>query len=526
MAYAPIGYYKSEAFMKRKLVFSIFLFFLESTYAYTVIDSVGTGMALWTQQGHLISYGPSVDAILISNIGYSFPSGINVHSAPGDLSQWFHDLNVYNGQFGGPGRRINSLATTNPYISFPTAEEKMVAQRGAGWFSGIWENPANVGPADASWTGHVYAFCLPDSNILFVGLTVYDSIIYTKFTPDLQNKLASGTVARDCYLWGIDMNGGIVYIFYYDDGLNVYYRSTVDGINWSPEQTYNLVWPSPYPHSALCWTQMAITDLGNPLLVFDIINYDDLEYPFYGKVYVSYAQGMPCVEVSSTFAAPDTECFYPTIATGGNKAAVLYCMPRNNEPGGLNWWDFYVVWSSDNGATWGTPINVTHTLDRRPGLQQLAKRIDTLRNRVYFLYGIGKNVNEDPYWRVVMGLHTPMYICFDYAPYLGIEDGERLKVDGERVRLEVYPNPFKNRLDIRYWIQDTGYRIEKGLASIVIYDVSGRIIKQFNHLTIQPFSQVVWFGTDNYGRQLPPGVYFVVLKTNSFVTIKKVIKLK
>jgi len=353
----------------------------------TVIDSSGNGYTLWTQVQECIGYNPIVDAIQIVNRAFSDVGILNVHQVPGDLSYWVHDDSVYKKEFGG-ARYPNSIASgdtsgNGPHICFGGVTFGGAVYEYGGWFSSLWDMPVEIGSSGTRVIGKQ----LSNGNILFI-IVGGNLIGYILYPPDLSGPLNSGILVSGMYYWGYDINGGIAYVFYYDSGLNIYYKTTTNGIIWSSQQTYNMVWPNPYSQNIIFWTQMAVTDAGNPLLVFDNWNGDDNTYPYYSKVYVSYASGQPCVEVSSTFAAPDTECYYPTIATGGNKAAVLYCMPRNNEPDSLNWWDFYVVWSTDNGQTWGTPVNYTQSLTYRPGLPQLAKRIDTLRNRVYYVYGV------------------------------------------------------------------------------------------------------------------------------------------
>ncbi|MGB9722119.1 MAG: hypothetical protein ACPL28_11665, partial [bacterium] len=112
-------------------------------------------------------------------------------------------------------------------------------------------------------------------------------------------------------------------------------------------------------------------------------------------------------------------------------------------------------------------------------------------------------------------------------------------------QLEVYPNPFQNHLTIRWQIGDRRKQIKDELPSaicyplsVMIYDISGRLVKSFNHLSanqpprnladggIQPFNQVVWYGDDDSGRKLPSGVYFVVFKSDGMKAIRKVVMLK
>jgi len=98
------------------------------------------------------------------------------------------------------------------------------------------------------------------------------------------------------------------------------------------------------------------------------------------------------------------------------------------------------------------------------------------------------------------------------------------------------PNPFCDKVVIRYTIQDTGCRNgENGVvsnqypvASIKIYDVTGRVVKSFNLESCigNQVSAVIWDGTDDYGRRLPSGVYFVRLETEGYTKTEKAVFLK
>jgi len=92
--------------------------------------------------------------------------------------------------------------------------------------------------------------------------------------------------------------------------------------------------------------------------------------------------------------------------------------------------------------------------------------------------------------------------------------------------LEVYPNPFCKKTEIRYTMQDTGYKIKD--FSLKIFDASGRLIKDFSHLTLdaQRPTLLSWDGKDNDGKQLAQGIYFIKLKVEGTSYTKKVILLK
>ncbi|MEO0165897.1 MAG: T9SS type A sorting domain-containing protein [candidate division WOR-3 bacterium] len=255
-------------------------------------------------------------------------------------------------------------------------------------------------------------------------------------------------------------------------------------------------------------------------LVFDAIDGDDNEYPWYGRIYVSVNSGVPPIQVSSSFGAPDTECFYPTIATGGNYCAVLYCMSKNNSPDSLNRWDFYSVWSMDNGLTWGQPINCTQSLGISAGLPQIAKRIDTTRVRIYYVYCALMLTNADPFWAIWIGLPNdcPARLYLGASSFMGIEETRRQR-DGGTKRLEVYPNPFTNHCMIHYALSTMHYAengvasSQKSVVSMKIYNSAGQLVKQFNHLTNYQ-SPILWVGDDDSGHKVSSGVYFIHLKTS------------
>jgi len=102
------------------------------------------------------------------------------------------------------------------------------------------------------------------------------------------------------------------------------------------------------------------------------------------------------------------------------------------------------------------------------------------------------------------------------------ETALRLTPDALRL-LEVSPNPFKDKLNIRYKISD------KNRVNMKIYNAAGFLVKDFSLYSSGIGGQVsvkVWDGKDNSGQQVPSGVYFVRLETPNKSITKKIIKLK
>jgi hypothetical protein len=92
------------------------------------------------------------------------------------------------------------------------------------------------------------------------------------------------------------------------------------------------------------------------------------------------------------------------------------------------------------------------------------------------------------------------------------------------VSLNVDPNPFVQMIDIRYLIPS----IDNQKPTLKIYDASGRLVQDFSEeLSVIGYpSSVRWDGTDQNGRRVASGVYFVDLNIAGDRQNKKVVLLK
>ncbi len=123
---------------------------------------------------------------------------------------------------------------------------------------------------------------------------------------------------------------------------------------------------------------------------------------------------------------------------------------------------------------------------------------------------------------------------YEYDPG-GMEEARSRKPEA-RYGLQVSPNPFREKTTIRYIIQNVGQGFSlanskpEGLPYICIYDVSGRLVKSFSHLTLdtQRPSLLSWHGDDENGRIVSDGVYFVQVRNrHTGATIcEKVLKVR
>ncbi len=125
---------------------------------------------------------------------------------------------------------------------------------------------------------------------------------------------------------------------------------------------------------------------------------------------------------------------------------------------------------------------------------------------------------DDP--EEIMGYST-YYFSQNSDPLviIGIEENTNLKPGC--MQLEISPNPFTDRTDITY---SMGQGVKS--TELKIFDVSGQLIRDFpidlcNHN--KSVKSVRWYGTDESGKLLPSGVYFVQAKGGDLNLTKKVI---
>lgn len=90
------------------------------------------------------------------------------------------------------------------------------------------------------------------------------------------------------------------------------------------------------------------------------------------------------------------------------------------------------------------------------------------------------------------------------------------------IQLSVYPNPSSKLITISFTVGSRQY----GVGSITIFDITGRLVKQWSYPTMQLSNHVVWDGTDDTGNDVPAGVYFVQMKTNNGLLTEKVVVLR
>ncbi len=159
------------------------------------------------------------------------------------------------------------------------------------------------------------------------------------------------------------------------------------------------------------------------------------------------------------------------------------------------------------------------------------QNVDTISSSIVDTSYQFTNHPEGEYYYYVRGYNTP-YGWGDYSRLeradvvVGIIESEIQDSPTQAFGFAVYPNPFRNKTDIRCQMTEEVAR-QKSVASIKIYDATGRMIKNFNLNTEScKLQSVVWNGSNDDGRLVPAGIYFVRFKAGDYNKVEKAILLR
>jgi len=98
-------------------------------------------------------------------------------------------------------------------------------------------------------------------------------------------------------------------------------------------------------------------------------------------------------------------------------------------------------------------------------------------------------------------------------PPTGIKEYDQI-INEQQITFSIAPNPFRKLITLKLQIPRTKSQINsKSQIALKIYDVSGRLVKDFSRLTLdaQHSTLLSWDGMDDNNRRVAEGVYFVHL---------------
>ena len=114
---------------------------------------------------------------------------------------------------------------------------------------------------------------------------------------------------------------------------------------------------------------------------------------------------------------------------------------------------------------------------------------------------------------------------YEYDPG-GIEEARSRKPEA-RYGLQVSPNPFKDKVNIRYQIPKGVDSRQNPVVSMNIYDVTGRLVRTLVNEPQEPgYYKVLWDGKDDLGKAVPSGIYFYRLEAGDFTAMRKMVVMR
>ncbi|MDP8321484.1 MAG: right-handed parallel beta-helix repeat-containing protein [Candidatus Stygibacter australis] len=104
---------------------------------------------------------------------------------------------------------------------------------------------------------------------------------------------------------------------------------------------------------------------------------------------------------------------------------------------------------------------------------------------------------EDEYWG-----EAPDMGCYEY----GLVNTDELKIENVKCKINAYPNPFNPETTIAFYVK------QPGKVKLAIYNVKGQKVSTLKDEDMAAGEQnIVWQGTDNEGRKVSSGIYFIRL---------------
>lgn len=124
----------------------------------------------------------------------------------------------------------------------------------------------------------------------------------------------------------------------------------------------------------------------------------------------------------------------------------------------------------------------------------------TLNNKIYVIGGVTAQSG---------GLPVKLVEVYDEPTGIRPSINPDLIIQG--ANLVGYPNPFNSRIKLEFKIPKSSY------INLTIFDIQGRIInKLVNEHLFEGTHSINWEGNDSQNRQVSSGIYFAILKGDSF----------
>jgi hypothetical protein len=264
------------------------------------------------------------------------------------------------------------------------------------------------------------------------------------------------------------------------------YRSTDAGQTWS-----DLIWISPdhwYTAQDPC---MSCNEETGQLAV-GYMDYRYQQYAFHGDVFIKISDDGGFTWPLEVMATVNHAAWVPSIDFVGDTLLAVWSDRQFYEEGQH---EIFYNRSNNLGLTWEGEYRLTNAMG--DGLAPWVAHDDGNVHVVWREDDREGEQHRDIYYK----RYTP-----DPTATLDSET-----IQQEILSLEVYPNPFNSVLSL--------FIDSKGSGSLVIYDILGRIITEFEYESGSTL--IRWDARDTLGNKVSSGIYFARAKThNNFTAIK------
>lgn len=167
-------------------------------------------------------------------------------------------------------------------------------------------------------------------------------------------------------------------------------------------------------------------------------------------------------------------------------------------------YDYWIIKLNDSGVIqWQKVIGGTGN--------DVARCIQQTNDDGYIVAGSSSSMNGD-----VSGNNgSGDFWIVKLSPVVGVPEL------GNSVReINISPNPFSGSTSISF------ENLIGKIASVKIYSPEGRLVKNiFSEESRDGYHQILWNATDNFGNQVNPGVYIVIISSDIFSESRKVVVL-
>jgi hypothetical protein len=187
-------------------------------------------------------------------------------------------------------------------------------------------------------------------------------------------------------------------------------------------------------------------------------------------------------------------------------------------------WDYGYVEIDNGSGLWQTLVRINGTQSSWLQASYPLSSYNGQTIRIRFRFVSDGSVHQEGWY--VDDILVPTYVGINEH----VADPINAVLD-----ISVHPNPFSNKTEIRFSLGSTD-RIPHAShgtgktesIELNIYDACGRLVKDFSLPSVYALvpTEVLWDGTDKYGKKVSAGIYFIALSVDKNSIIEKVILTK